>query len=260
MQRSAKGDDIFRPIIIDGVVVRDKKFLQRLGKVLKLQWLHGKSVEIRKSLVDRIIPSFACRAVENNDFISLQVLLEKMDASCETYDEFTPLHTACELGNLEMINFLLSKGASPHHKNRFGNCPMYMAIKNRQCHAVKLLSLKGVTVRLRTVRIAMEMIQAVQNRDYPLLYAWFLSGVDMDTKDYNERTVMHEAVYLGDKSMIGRLLGFGATPLERDVWGQTAMDNAQNDTTIMALFEPFFTMRCPTKQAYLLFKAEHSHI
>jgi len=55
----------------------------------------------------------------------------KGDASCETYDEFTPLHTACELGNLEMILFLLTRGASPRHMNRFGNCPMYMAIKNR---------------------------------------------------------------------------------------------------------------------------------
>ncbi|XP_048052846.1 potassium channel GORK isoform X2 [Megalobrama amblycephala] len=231
MQRPAKGDVNFAPIVVNGTVVRDKKFLRGLGKVLKLQWLLGKSIEIRRSLVDRIIPSCACRAVENNDFTSLRELLEKMDSSCETYDEFTPLHTACELGNLEMIEFLLSKGVSPHHKNRFGHCPMYMAIKNR----------------------------AVQNRDYPLLYAWVASGVDMDIKDYNERTVMHEAVDLGDKLMIVRLLEYGATPLERDVWGQTAMDNAQNDTTIMALFEPFFTVHCPTKQAYLLYKEKHSH-
>ncbi|ROI47870.1 L-asparaginase [Anabarilius grahami] len=136
-----------------------------------------------------------------------------MDASCETYDEFTPLHTACELGNLEMIEFLLSMGMSPHHKNRFGHCPMYMAIKNRHCQAVKLMSMKGITVRLHPVRIAMEMIQAVQNKDYPLLQAWVASGVDMDIKDYNKRTVLHEAVDLGDKLMIARLLEYGATPL-----------------------------------------------
>ncbi|XP_067297329.1 L-asparaginase [Pseudorasbora parva] len=258
MQRPAKEDGIFKPIVIDGVVVRGKQFLQTLGQVLKLEWLNSKSIEIRSLLFERIIPNFACRAVENNDFISLRTLLSKMEASCETYDKFTALHTACELGNIEMIQFLLSMGASPHPLNRFGNCPMYMAIKNRRCHAVKFLRMRGITVKLHPVRIAMEVIQAVQNRDYPLLNAWFLSGVDMDTQDYNGRTVMHEAVHLGDISMISRLLEYGATPLERDAWGQTAMDNAQNDRTIMALFEPLFTVCCPTKQAYRLIKAKHS--
>ncbi|XP_050968802.1 uncharacterized protein si:dkey-9i23.14 [Labeo rohita] len=181
-----------------------------------------------------------------------------MDANCGTYDNVTPLHTACELGNLDMIKFLLAKGASPHKVNRFGQCPFYMAIKNRRCHAVKLLHLKEVTVNLHPVRIAVEMIQAVQNRDYHLLHAWALSGVDMDSKDYDGRTVMHEAVYLRDKSMITKLLEYGATPLEKDVWGQTAVDNAQNETAIMALFDPLFTVCCSTKEAYLLFKANRA--
>ncbi|KAI2668316.1 Potassium channel GORK [Labeo rohita] len=211
MQRQAVVNNSFKPIIVNRVVVRDKEFLHRLGEVLKLKWLLGK--EIRRSLIDRIIPCFACIAVENNDFFSLRTLLEKMDANCGTYDNVTPLHTACELGNLDMIKFLLAKGASPHKVNRFGQCPFYMAIKNR----------------------------AVQNRDYHLLHAWALSGVDMDSKDYDGRTVMHEAVYLRDKSMITKLLEYGATPLEKDVWGQTAVDNAQNETAIMALFDPLFT-------------------
>ncbi|KAK2909071.1 hypothetical protein Q8A67_004908 [Cirrhinus molitorella] len=211
MQRPAVVNNSFKPIIINRVVVRDKEFLHRLGKVLKLKWLLGK--EIRRSLIDRIIPCFACMAVENNDFFSLSTLLEKMDANCGTYDDVTSLHTACELGNLDMIKFLLAKGASPYKMNRFGHCPVYMAIKNRRCHAVKLLHMKEVTVNLHPVRIAMEMIQAVQNRDYHLLHAWALSGVNMDSKDYDGRTVMHEAVYLRDKSMIIKLLEYGATPL-----------------------------------------------
>lgn len=45
MQRPAKGDVNFAPIVVNGTVVRDKEFLRGLGKVLKLQWLLGKSVE-----------------------------------------------------------------------------------------------------------------------------------------------------------------------------------------------------------------------
>ncbi|KTG07216.1 hypothetical protein cypCar_00010737 [Cyprinus carpio] len=259
MQKPAVVNTSFKPIIVNRVVVRDKVFLHRLGKVLKLKWLLGKEVQIRRSLVDRIIPCFACVAVENNDFFSLSALLEKMDVNCGTYDDVTPLHTACELGNLDMIKFLLAKGASLK-VNRFGHCPFYMAIKSRCCHAVKLLHMKEATVNLHPVRIAMEMIQAVQKRDYPLLRAWALSGVDMDTKDYDGRTVMHEAVYLKDKSMITKLLEYGATPLEKDVWGQTAMDNARNETAIMGLFDPLFTVCCPTKEDYLLYKANHRQI
>ncbi|XP_052401490.1 ankyrin repeat domain-containing protein 22 isoform X1 [Carassius gibelio] len=183
-----------------------------------------------------------------------------MDVNCGTYDDVTPLHTACELGNLDMIKFLLAKGASPQKVNRFGQCPFYLAIKSRCCHAVKLLNMKEVTVNLHPVRIAMEMIQAVQKRDYPLLRVWALSGVDMDTKDYDGRTAMHEAVYLKDKSMITKLLDYGATPLEKDVWGQTAMDNSRSETAIIALFDPLFTVCCPTKEDYLLYKANHVQI
>ncbi|ROI47871.1 Membrane-spanning 4-domains subfamily A member 15 [Anabarilius grahami] len=45
MQRPAKGDVNFAPIVVNGTVVRDKEFLRGLGKVLKLQWLLGKSSE-----------------------------------------------------------------------------------------------------------------------------------------------------------------------------------------------------------------------
>lgn len=62
-----------------------------------------------------------------------------MDANCQTYDDVTPLHTACELGNLDMLKFLLAKRASPHKVNRFGHCPFYMAIKNRYLQYIPVI-------------------------------------------------------------------------------------------------------------------------
>ncbi|XP_059409256.1 uncharacterized protein si:dkey-9i23.14 isoform X2 [Carassius carassius] len=165
-----------------------------------------------------------------------------------------------------MIRFLVVNnntvnGPPYNRSDLFADPVIYQFLLDlRCCHAVKLLHMKEVTVNLHPVRIAMEMIQAVQKRDYPLLRAWALSGVDMDTKDYDGRTAMHEAVYLKDKSMITKLLDYGATPLEKDVWGQTAMDNSRSETAIMGLFDPLFTVFCPTKEDYLLYKANHVQI
>ncbi|KAA0719610.1 hypothetical protein E1301_Tti018422 [Triplophysa tibetana] len=105
------------------------------------------------------------------------------------YDGHTPLRTACVLGNVDMVRFLLGKGASTQSVNSSGKCPLHLALKKR----------------------------AVQKRDDTLLQAWSLSGGYVNLKDYNGRTVMHEAVCLQAKAMISKLLEYGDTPLESNV-------------------------------------------
>ncbi|XP_057181499.1 uncharacterized protein LOC130548622 isoform X2 [Triplophysa rosa] len=122
------------------VVLRNEKFLNILEEVMELNWLHGKTQPEKKELLVKTLPSIASGAVENNDFISLQVLLEQMDVNSGGYDKKTPLHTACQVGNEEMVMFLLDNGASSQSEDRTmskdkgpqsGQCPMYSAIKNR---------------------------------------------------------------------------------------------------------------------------------
>ncbi|KAI7790876.1 hypothetical protein IRJ41_003442 [Triplophysa rosa] len=60
------------------VVLRNEKFLNILEEVMELNWLHGKTQPEKKELLVKTLPSIASGAVENNDFISLQVLLEQV--------------------------------------------------------------------------------------------------------------------------------------------------------------------------------------
>ncbi|XP_056614537.1 60 kDa lysophospholipase-like isoform X1 [Triplophysa dalaica] len=143
----------------------------------------------------------------------LDIRSQQVDVNSGDYNGQTPLHTASELGNLDMAMFLLGKGASPDSVNSSGKCPLHLNIKNRHFRVIKLLRLRGFTLKLHPVRIAIEMIQTVRKRDHALLHAWFLSGVDMDTTDYNGWTAMKEAVQLGDKTMISKLVDYRTTPL-----------------------------------------------
>ncbi|XP_029627167.1 L-asparaginase isoform X1 [Salmo trutta] len=241
MDSTQDGPDIVtKPIIILGTATRDRRFLHWVGQVLKLKWLKNKSQEEVKVMIGEMLPSFACGCVENNDFLSLQEILERMDVNCGDYDGTTPLHKACEKGRLDMVKYLMGKGASTQLKDRFGYTPLHLAIKNRHFDIIRILRLKGAPLSLELVRIGLELIKVVQNKDYQLLQAWYLSGVNLDQSDYNGRTALHIAVRLRERTMVSRLLEYGATPLERDVWGWTAVDEAQHNLpSILTLFHPF---------------------
>nr|XP_046180330.1 L-asparaginase isoform X1 [Oncorhynchus gorbuscha]XP_046180331.1 L-asparaginase isoform X1 [Oncorhynchus gorbuscha] len=233
-------DIVTKPIIILGTVTRDRRFLHWVGQVLKLKWLKNKSQEEVKVMIGELLPSFACGCVENNDFLSLQEILERMDVNCGDYDGTTPLHKACEKGRLDMVKYLMGKGASTQLKDRFGYTPLHLAIKNRHFDIIRILRLIGAPLSLELVRIGLELIKVVQNKDYQLLQAWYLSGVNLDQCDYNGRTALHIAVRLRERTMVSRLLEYGATPLESDIWGWTAVDEAQNNLpSILKLFHPF---------------------
>ncbi|KAL2097353.1 hypothetical protein ACEWY4_006560 [Coilia grayii] len=241
------------PLVIKSPAVRGKGFLNSLGEVLDLFWLRHRDLQERRGVVIELLPAFACGAIESNDLFSLQEIMTKMDVNSGDYDDVKPMHKAVEMGNIDMVKYLMKKGSSWQLLNRFAENPLYIAIKKRHYGLIKLLVLNKGALRMPPVRTAMHIQQAVANRDFSLLYAWSLSGYDMDLKDYNGCTAMHLAVQMRDKQLVQVLLGYGATPLERDIWNQTPLDEARkhNLDGILALFHPRFTVQFPNKYAYV---------
>ncbi|XP_050982961.1 L-asparaginase [Labeo rohita] len=209
-KREEQYDPLFLPLTKLGAKTRDRKFLHIVGEVLSLSWLKYKTSEDINSAVALLLPSFACRCIDNNDFLSLQEILVTMDINAGDYDGNTVMHRACEKGRTDMVKYLLSIGATCQLTNRFGCTPLHLAIKNK----------------------------AVQTKDGQLLDAWYLAGANMNQGDYNGQTALHAAVEKRDKNMVSKLLKYGTRPENKNMWGRTAEDEARqkNLHDILVLF------------------------
>ncbi|XDV36920.1 hypothetical protein PO909_006631, partial [Leuciscus waleckii] len=205
-------DPLFLPLSILKIKRRNRQFLRTFGEVLNLPWLKNKTPEDVESIHRMLMPSFAGRCVENNDFVSLQEILKRMDVDAGNCDGYTAMHTACETGNIEMAIQLLTLGATCQVETRFGYTPMHLAIKKKHFDLIKILIQHGATVTQNPVRIGMDLIKAVWAKDYRLVNAWFLAGTNMNQCDYNGRTALHAAVEKRNELMVSKLLQYGATP------------------------------------------------
>ncbi|XP_069485090.1 L-asparaginase-like isoform X2 [Ambystoma mexicanum] len=212
----------------------------------------------RKGLLEDLLPCLACAAVSSNDFLSLQEILSKTDVNRADYYGRTPLHIAAAAGNVDMLKFLLSWRAETTIHDRFGYTPLHDAIRAKKFDVIRILKVKSAKVAISPMKIGMELCLAVYNQDHDLLRAWYLAGADLDQGDYSNRTAMHIAVCSNYLPTVDVLLRYGATPLVKDNWGATAVDEARASgfTSIYNMFHPRFTEHVTTKEEYLRLKAE----
>lgn len=66
-------------------------------------------------------------AASNGELENVKKMLDKVDINSPDYDKRTALHLACSNGHFEVVEFLVSKGADPEVKDRWGNTPFHEA-------------------------------------------------------------------------------------------------------------------------------------
>ena len=69
----------------------------------------------------------------------------RVEASSERSHE-TPLHTASQLGYIEICRYLLDHGADVNSKDSLGATPLHVSCRNGQAEVTKLLLSRGANV------------------------------------------------------------------------------------------------------------------
>ncbi|KAK2878547.1 hypothetical protein Q8A67_019338 [Cirrhinus molitorella] len=150
------------------------------------------NISCKEQLEDALKPSLACAAARIRDIDALEAL-RKMgtDLSKADYDGRTPLHIATCEGYENVVRYLLDKGATAYAKDRFGDTPLYNAIRLRHTNVMKLLKRRGV-------HFSQEEVESVKNTLYSLaargdleeLKTWESAGIELIRCNYVPKLII----------------------------------------------------------------------
>ena len=173
---------------------------------------------------------------------------------------YTPLHSAVSINDLEMVNLLLNNGADPNIQGKEGNTPLHLAITFKASDAViSALRRRGANVNAQNkigltplhyacnlgtcnytaspLRLFNGINPEIMDRDgcYPLTMSVIYGNTkrlenfvnyfetDLDVKDPNKNTFLHNAVFAGSVEMVAKLLSYGVKLNERNIVGNTPL-------------------------------------
>lgn len=222
----------------------------------------------------RLLEAVAAGDEENTH----RLLAEGADANYRDYDRRTPLHLACAEGFVSCVKLLLEFGADPRMEDRWGGTPLRDAYTQRSPEVVRIIrealaerraqassraSSSDMTERVSPsdasdvapVQLAAEeqmklhesaqlvalfqLMQAVHLGKMGTVRSLLANGCNPSQRDYDERTALHIAASDGSLEMVKLLLEFGASPLAKDRWNSTPIDDARrsNHPAIAELLE-----------------------
>ncbi len=163
----------------------------------------------------------------------LRVMIEKgvdmnLEKDTPARAGMTPLHEACETGNLEVVKLLMEAGADDTAKDVEGETPAHYALREKrnsdrgdmEKKAAVLKELKNLDIPRNDGKTPLLLLQYV-HRD--LLPIFLERGVDLNHRDNEGRTAM---MLNPGKDMVKELIRAGADVNLADNEGNTALHYA----------------------------------
>ncbi|BFZ00782.1 hypothetical protein BsWGS_03821 [Bradybaena similaris] len=162
-------------------------------------------------------------AVKNSDVLQLELMV-KNGASINEVEQkhkFTPLHTACHVGALECVHWLLWHEADPAVTTPNGWTPAHIAAIRGFENCMEALANNGVNLSAKDVRGQTPLHLAAAHGHSFCLSTILRSGTDVTCKDNLGWSAVHTAAYHGRLGCIQFLLKWGGLPDEEDKNGNT---------------------------------------
>ena len=145
-----------------------------------------------------------------NDIV--QLLLSK-GASIEATDKDndTPLHIAVWKGHTSTVELLLSKGALIEATNYYNNTPLHRAASNGHTSTVELLLSKGASIEATDYCNSTPLHNAALNGHTSTVELLLSKGASIEAMNKSNDTALHRAVFYGHTSTVELLLSKGAS-------------------------------------------------
>ncbi|MDH4271667.1 MAG: ankyrin repeat domain-containing protein [Candidatus Aminicenantes bacterium] len=169
------------------------------------------------------------QAAEAGDLAKVKALVEKDPACVKAKDGNgrTPLHLAAQGRHLEVLRYLVDKGADLDALDNNGIAPLHILARSGQTEAARFLIEKGADIDIKDPVKLTPLNMAAESGLEAMVKMLIEKGANIENKHaYGRTPLVGAARERGDINVIRTLLDAGADVNSSDRWGETALDLA----------------------------------
>ncbi len=151
-------------------------------------------------------------AIRQGELAAVRRLVEADPSLARTPDEagFTPLHIAATAGRVEIIDYLLQRGAPIEARTRGGQTPLFQTVPLAQARAFEFLLGKGANFAARD-DAGRSILQFALHWRRPAMIDLILArGFPLDVRPEHAAAMLQDACEGGAASLVSALLAKGA--------------------------------------------------
>ena len=143
-------------------------------------------------------------------------------------NEETLIHTACSIGNLELVQCFVSNGLNIAAKTTSGKTTLHCSVSSNNQALWKWLYEQDVDINAQDNSRRTALLLATQNNNKAMVQWLIEHNADINVQDNFKRTALHLATQKNNKALLQLLIKQNANLLE-DENGETALSIAQKN-------------------------------